>query len=337
MSGTDDALASVAPAVAERRPRALVKAFADNLVWLLLIALMIVGVFIRGFWSAANLTNILWAAAPTGLMVLGLFFVMLTGGLDLSLESTFAAAPTIAAMFMITWAPLLVSPPVAIVLTCLLGLGFGLFNGLFSVRLGVNPFLVTLATLIILRGIVIFLIPEGVYYLPDTYTFLGRAKIGGIPVAILVMLIVYALSYVAIERHRFGKSIYAIGNNERAAFIAGIDVGQAKILAFALAGLFAAIGGLLEVGRLQSLTADMGEGDILMVFAAAVLGGTSLSGGKGKIIGILGAVLVLETVDNLMNLRGVQPSIREIIFGLILLGGIYVASLQGKFTGIAKV
>jgi ribose/xylose/arabinose/galactoside ABC-type transport system permease subunit len=148
----------------------------------------------------------------------------------------------------------------------------------------------------------------------------------------VVLLLIYGLGYLLIERHFFGKNVYAIGNNERAAYVAGIDVARTKIIAFALAGLFAAIGGLLEVGRLQSLTADMGEGDILMVFAAAVLGGTSLSGGKGRIIGILGAVLVLEVVDNLMNLRGVEPSIREIVFGLILLGGIYVASLQGRFS-----
>lgn len=310
-------------------------AVSENLVWLLLLLLMVVGFFVRGFWGVANLTNILWAAAPTGLMVLGLFFVMLTGGLDLSLESTFAAAPTIAAMLMLTWAPALVPPPVAIVVTCLLGLAFGLFNGVFSVRLGVNPFLVTLATLIVLRGIVIYLIPEGVYYLPDAYTFLGRARVGPIPVAIVVLLAIYAFGYLLIERHRFGKNVYAVGNNERAAYIAGIDVARTKMAAFAFAGLFAAVGGLLEVGRLQSLTADMGEGDILMVFAAAVLGGTSLSGGKGRIVGILGAVLVLEVVDNLMNLRGVEPSIREIVFGLILLGGIYVASLQGRFAARA--
>lgn len=334
MSGVEEVVAPGTPAARGARGHATtaLAAASEHLVWVLLVLLMGVGFFVRGFWGVANLTNVLWAAAPTGLMVLGLFFVMLTGGLDLSLESTFAAAPTIAAMLMLTWAPTLVPPLVAIVVTCLLGFAFGLLNGVFSVRLGVNPFLVTLATLIVLRGVVIYLIPEGVYYLPEAYTFLGRARVGPVPVAIVVLLVMYGLSYLLIERHFFGKNVYAIGNNERAAYVAGIDVARTKIIAFALAGFFAAIGGLLEVGRLQSLTADMGEGDILMVFAAAVLGGTSLTGGKGRIVGILGAVLVLEVVDNLMNLRGVEPSIREIVFGLILLGGIYVASLQGRFS-----
>ncbi len=334
MSGIEEVVApgTVAARGARWHATTALAAASEHLVWVLLILLMGGGLFVRGFWGVANLTNVLWAAAPTGLMVLGLFFVMLTGGLDLSLESTFAAAPTIAAMLMLTWAPALVPPPVAIVVTCLLGFAFGLFNGVFSVRLGVNPFLVTLATLIVLRGVVIYLIPEGVYYLPEAYTFLGRARVGPLPVAIVVLLVIYGFGYLLIERHFFGKNVYAIGNNERAAYVAGINVARTKIIAFALAGLFAAVGGLLEVGRLQSLTADMGEGDILMVFAAAVLGGTSLSGGKGRILGILGAVLVLEVVDNLMNLRGVEPSIREIVFGLILLGGIYVASLQGRFS-----
>ena len=198
-------------------------------------------------------------------------------------------------------------------------------------RLKVNPFLVTLAMLLFLRGIVIYLIPEGVYYLPEAYTFLGKFKIADeIPVSIIVLLIIYTLGYVLINRTSFGKNIYAIGNNEQAAYVAGINVSRTKILTFAAAGLFAAIGGMLEAGRLIAVVADMGEGQIMMVFAGVILGGTSLSGGQGRITGILGAVLLLAVLENLMNLFGVMPSVRQMVFGAILLGAIWLASLQER-------
>lgn len=313
--------------------RSLLSALVRNhLIWLVLLATCTFGaVFIQGFVSLQNFTNVLWAAAPLGMMVLGMFFVMLTGGLDLSLESSFAVAPVLAVVLMMQTAPDIVSPPIAILLTLAIGILVGLFNGTFSVRLKVNPFLVTLAMLLFLRGIVIYLIPEGVYYLPEAYTFLGKFKIADeIPVSIIVLLIIYTLGYVLINRTSFGKNIYAIGNNEQAAYVAGINVSRTKILTFAAAGLFAAIGGMLEAGRLNAVVADMGEGQIMMVFAGVILGGTSLSGGQGRITGILGAVLLLAVLENLMNLFGVMPSVRQMVFGAILLGAIWLASLQER-------
>ena len=304
---------------------------AEHLIWLILGVICIIGVFVPGFLSTRNLTNVLWAAAPLGCMVLGMFFVMLVGGLDLSLEATFALAPTLAILLMTSWLPDVITPELAVVGTLLFGLGLGLFNGLFSVKLRVNPFLVTLGTSFVMRGIVIYLIPEGMYYLPQGYTFLGRAKLfEQIPVATIVLIALYVISYIIIERHSLGKNIYAIGNNEEAAYVAGINISRVKIITFVLAGFFAAFGGMLEVGRLQSVVADLGQGDVMMVFAATILGGTSLAGGEGRITGIFAAVLVLAIIENLMNLVGVEPSIRQIVFGVILLAAIYVASLQSR-------
>jgi ribose/xylose/arabinose/galactoside ABC-type transport system permease subunit len=182
-----------------------------------------------------------------------------------------------------------------------------------------------------MRGVVIYLIPEGVYYLPDEYTYLGEQRWFGVPIAIFVWLMLYLAAYVFIERHRIGKEIYAIGNNEEAAFLAGVKVQRTKILCFAIAGFAAALGGLLEVGRLQSVVADLGQGQILMVFAGTILGGTSLSGGIGRLSGVFGAVVVIAVIENLMNLVGIEPSIRQIVFGFVLLLAIYLASLQDRF------
>jgi simple sugar transport system permease protein len=305
--------------------------FERHLIWLLLLVLVLFGSTVQGFTSLQNILNVMWAAAPLGCMVLGLFLVLLIKEVDLSLESTFAFAPTIAIVAMLQWWPDGLPPIVAAIATPLLGLLVGAAQGAFAVKLRVNAFLVTLATLLLMRGFVIFLIPEGVYYLPDAYTYLGERRLVGVPVAIFVWLLLYLAAFVFIERHRLGKEIYAIGNNEEAAFLAGVKVQRTKILCFAIAGFAAALGGLLEVGRLQSVVADLGQGQILMVFAGTILGGTSLSGGIGRLSGVFAAVIVIALIENIMNLVGIEPSIRQIVFGLVLLLAIYLASLQDRF------
>lgn len=311
--------------------RLLVYLFREHLIWFLLVALCVVGWTIPGFFSTRNILNVLWASAPLGCMVLGMYFMLLIGSLDLSLESIFAFGPTLALVMMQDWLPGIITPSLAIVLTLILGILAGLFNGLFSVYLGVNAFLVTLATLLTLRGVVIYLIPEGIYYLPEGFTFLGGNRIfGSLPIAVVIFLLLYAVAYVVINFHRFGKDVFAIGNNEEAAYLAGVNIDRVKVSCFVIAGLLSAIGGLLEVGRLQSVVADLGEGDILMVFAGAILGGTSLMGGVGKVTSVFAAVLVIAIIENIMNLIGVPPSIRQVIFGLILLGAIYITSLQTR-------
>jgi ribose/xylose/arabinose/galactoside ABC-type transport system permease subunit len=233
---------------------------------------------------------------------------------------------------MLQWFPDSVNPILAAVATPIIGLAVGAVTGAFAVQLRVNAFLVTLATLLLMRGVVIYLIPEGVYYLPDPYTFLGEQRLFGIPIAILIWLALYFAAYALIEHHRFGREIYAIGNNEDAAFLAGVKVKRTKIWCFAIAGFAAALGGLLEVGRLQSVVADLGQGSILMVFAGTILGGTSLAGGIGRLSGVFGAVIVIALIENIMNLVGIEPSIRQMVFGLVLLVAIYLASLQDRFS-----
>lgn len=291
---------------------------------------MLYGLTVDGFARQVNLLNVLWAAAPLGLTALGLFFVLVSGNLDLSLESTYGFAPAIAVLFMTQWMPALVPPALAVVLTLLVGAAVGFANGVLSVLMRVNAFLITLATLLILRGVLVTLIPEGIYYLPEGYTYLGRAQIASVPVAIFVLVAVYVLAHAVMNYHSYGKALQAVGSNRRAAHIAGIHINRTLMYAFILAGTCAAIGGLLEIGRTQSVSAGTGQGSILLVFAAAILGGTSLTGGHGRVTGVAGAVLVLATVDNLLNLSGIDPSIRQVVYGLILLGGIYLASFQDR-------
>lgn len=311
------------------KSKAIIKRlFDENLIWVILLGIALVGLTVDGFLSTRNLINILWAATPLGCMVMGMFFVMLVGGLDLSIESNFAFSSCVA-IILITTSPIppLLGVPIALVV----GVLVGFVNGLISVKLRVNPFLTTLAMLLTLRGAVIYLIPEGVYGLPPEITFLGSYKIAGIfPVAIIILVLVYVVGYIITDYTSFGKNLFAIGNNEQAAFVAGINVSRVRILTFVLAGFFAALGGIIEVGRLKSIVADLGSGSIMLVFAATILGGTALSGGEGKVSGIFGGVLVLGVIENLLNLFGVEPSIRQMVYGIVLLGAIYLASLQKR-------
>lgn len=301
----------------------------NHLIWPLLAGLIVIGIFVPGFLSVRNLTNVAWASCPLACMVLGMFMVMVAAGLDLSIESTFAVAPTIGILVVMSWWPG-THWTVAVLTTLVVGAAVGLANGVISVNLKVNPFLVTLAMMLIMRGVVVYLIPEGVYALPSGLTFWGGQRVAGIPVAILVTLVLMIVFAVVMNLTPFGKSVYAVGNNEAAAFVAGINVDRVRVWTFVLSGVLAAIGGLLSVGRLDSATATMGEGEIMMVFAAATLGGTSLMGGRGHVSGILGAALVITGIDNIMNLLGVEPSVRRIVFGIILLAAICLASLQER-------
>ncbi len=302
---------------------------SEHLIWPILVLMFVIGAFVEGFLTKDNLLNLLWGAAPLGCMVVGLYFVMIAGKLDLSLESTFALAPTVAVLAMTDWFAGM-SPILGIILTLLVGTLVGVFNGALSVGLGVNPFLVTLATLLTLRGLVVYLIPEGVYDLPPNYAALGGNTIAGIPLAVFVLLGLFVVGSIIMTRTAFGRSLVGIGNNEEACRIAGINVSLVTILAFVVAGLCAALGGLLEAGRLFSVDASMGNGEILIVFAATTLGGTALTGGRGNVSGLLGAILVIGGITNIMNLVGVGASTQQIIFGVVLLVAILISSLQDR-------
>jgi ribose/xylose/arabinose/galactoside ABC-type transport system permease subunit len=299
-----------------------------NLIWLILFVTFAYGATVQGFLNSQNLINLVWAAVPMGCMVLGMFFVMLTGGLDLSLESIYGVAPVLG-LILLTHVFVGAPPQFALVLCLGTGIFAGLMNGLISVKLRVNPFLVTLAALLFWRGVVIALIPEGIYQLPDGYTVLGGFRFfNAVPLAIVVAVLLFAIAWVVIQRTAFGKAIYAVGSNPAAAYVAGLNVQRIRIAVFIIAGFLAGLGGLIEVGRIGAVVSDLGQNTIMIVFAGVILGGTSMTGGRGKLSGIIAAVLELQLIDNVMTLTGVTPSIRQVVFALVLLVAIYIASLQ---------
>lgn len=315
----------------KKRRKTFYTLLLDNFIWLLVIILFVIAsIGVARFFSLQNLRNILYNSSSFAMMVLGMIFVLYLGQMDLSLESTYAFAPAIATLCMQKWFHF--NGVAGIFITLGVGALVGLVIGFLTVKLNINSFLLTLCVLMILRGLVNFWIPQGIYDISPAYTFLGEYNIPGIkiPLAIIIVLALYILCHFIVKKTAYGRNLIAAGSNPKAAFLSGINVGRLKIISFTMAGLLAAFGGLLLVGRMGSVTNGMGNGAIMEVFAAAVLGGISLNGGKGKILGAFGGVIFLQAVSSVLNLSDVSPFLVTVIQGVLLLVAVIIENFRTK-------
>jgi ribose/xylose/arabinose/galactoside ABC-type transport system permease subunit len=210
-----------------------------------------------------------------------------------------------------------------IVLILFVGGFIGMMNGVSISYLGVNPFLQTLSFLIIFQGGILILSNTSQTNLPELYTYVGGGTVfGDIPFAILLMIVVYAFTGLALKYSRFGTKVYAVGGNTEAAEEAGINTKRVVLYVYIISGVLSALGGLLFTGFLGASTPTLGESSLFPAFAAAVIGGISLFGGRGKVLGALGGVLLLGTVEaGLVQLR-VDPNLIRTTTGLVLFAAI---------------
>jgi simple sugar transport system permease protein len=291
------------------------------------------------FLTSANLINVAQESAALGAVVVAETLILLTGKFDLSLQSTYGLAPMVGAWLIVSpegqglgtnW-----NPFVGIALVLLIGLAVGAFNGFMVIKLGFNAFIFTLAMLILLAGIQVGIVSgRTIYFLPDAFTYLGAQSVFGIPISVLVTGAIFLLSALFLRYHRVGRAIYAIGGNTEAARAAGIHVDRIRIGVFIVAGLLAALAGLMTAGLDVAVTASQGNGLIFSVFAAAVIGGISLEGGRGRMVGALTGVILLALVTNILNL--LPPSLSQFqtfwidaATGLIILIALALARVIG--------
>lgn len=300
----------------------------DNLIWVILIGFFLLNAaFTPFFLSYDNIVNIFYHSSILSMLVLGQGLILLTGNLDLSIESTLAFAPAVAMLMVIKWIPGL-GPYTAIALTLIFGALIGLFNGFITARLGIHSFIHSLSMLIILRGLTLFLVPFAMFKLNPVYTFLGAARIPGkIPVAVLLMLGIFIFMHLILKHTPFGRNLLATGGNPRASFIAGVNTGRMIMYAFMLAGLLAAVAGLLAAGRQDAINNTMGKDMVLLSFAGAILGGSSLAGGRGTPMGMLGGALLLGMINNSLTLVGINVFILYACYGLL----IFLAVILDRF------
>lgn len=271
------------------------------------------------FLSATNFVNILRQVSIVGIMAVGMTFVILTGGVDLSVGGVTACVGVICAKLMVSgWNPLL---------AVLVSFGFaalvGCVNAFFSHEFRLNPMIVTLATLQILKGIsyiVTGAIP--VYGFTEEFKKIGQGHIGQIPIPIIIMVILYLAAYVVLKYTKFGQSIYGIGGNEEAVRLTGIDIRKSKYGAYILCSVVSGIAGIVLLSRANTAQPSAGFGYEMDVIAGAVLGGISMSGGEGKITGVFAGVLVMAILSNGMLMMDVSEYWQWVTKGIVMLAAI---------------
>jgi len=271
----------------------------------------------RAFFTFDNFIVILRQVAVIGICAFGETLVVIAGGIDLSVGSTVALSGVIAAVL----AKFLEVPvPLAFLAGIAAGGVCGLLNGLLTTRIRIPPIIVTLGTLTIIRGIA-FIVVGGntVFGMPLSYRVLGRNYIGFIPIPVLIMIVIFVLFFLLLNNFRLGRHIYAIGSNEEAAIISGVNVNRTKLLLFGLSGLMAGISGAILSSRLDSGQAATAEGLELDVLTAVVLGGVSISGGRGRLGSVFVGVLIIGILANGLILLNVQYFYQLVIKGAVLL------------------
>jgi simple sugar transport system permease protein len=332
MSEVTATAASQSPAarLTERIPLARLRDFA---LVPAIIAMAVVGQIVNPvFLSHDNLINVLQTMSEIGLLVLAESLVLLIGRMDLSLESTFGLAPGIAAWVI---APAGVAHGLgalgnawAIPLILAVGAAIGTINALFIVRFKLNGFIVTLGMLITLRGLLTGISKGQTFFqLPSSMTYLGQNSLLGVPDSVWICVGLFVIAGAVLGFTRWGRSLYAIGGNVDAARAAGIRTDRVMWSVLILASVLAAVGGMLISGRLASVAANQGNGDIFTVFAAAVIGGVSLNGGKGTMFGAFSGILLLYMIQNVLTLGGVPAQWIDALNGAIILVALMVSRI----------
>lgn len=315
----------------------------NNLIWFLLVAVFLFFTSTaKNFLTAGNFVNILFNASVLGILVIGQSFALLTGNFDLSAESTLGLSGLLGIWLITSAGPprygsgLMLPVIPSLVIIFLVGAFIGLINGLLITKMKINNFVVTLAMLITIRGLTL-LINNGqtAYSISSTYNWLGMGKLGPLPIPVVVVLIFFALAHIVVTYTPFGRELYSIGGNRNAALASGVKPDQRIIQVYIISGLVAAFAGWMLSARLTNAMASMGKGMIFEVFAAAVIGGVSLKGGQGTMMGALGGVLLLSTISAGMNLMNVSVYWVQAIRGLILLIAMLIDAQKVRYVSAA--
>jgi rhamnose transport system permease protein len=301
----------------------------ETILGLLLIAALIVLAFQSDrFFTADNLLNQGRLMAEVGLVALAMTFVIVTGGIDLSVGSILGLVAILLGVF---WQKLGVPLPLAMVLGILAGGVAGLVNGIIITRFGVPPLIATLATLALYRGLA-----EGISQArsvrgyPDWFFTLGQGEFLGVPVQLWIFAIVAAIAAIILGLSTFGRATYAIGANAVASRFSGLSVDRALLLIYTASGLVAGLAAVIFVSRVSTTRSDMGTGLELDVITAVVLGGTSIFGGRGTIIGTLLGLALMQALKNGLALAGVKGDGTIVVIGAVLIGTILISNIFNK-------
>jgi ribose/xylose/arabinose/galactoside ABC-type transport system permease subunit len=310
------------------RPRFFARAMADRrtvqaLATLSVLVLMVIvfSLLSNRFLTVSNFQNLMRNTAPLAIAGCGMTAIMVARGLDLSVGSVLAASSVLAAALTVAGIPL----AVALLLALVFGAVAGLANGLIIAGLNVSPIIVTLGMLNIARGIAYLITPSAILVgLPPGWSYLGTSKILFLPMPIIIAIVVIAAFHLLTVHSKFGKRIYAIGGNEEAARLSGINVRRTLVILYILSAVTATLAGLVLSSRVGAGDPNIGIGFELQVIAAVIIGGTSLSGGEGRVLGTVIGAFIIGVLSNGLNLAGVEPFWQYVAQGLVLIAAVVV-------------
>jgi len=326
--------------------RSIANFVLDHLVWFMLVAVLIAfSIFIPKFAQIGIYANIIEQSTFVGVMAVGLAIIIISGHMDLSVESVAALSAMVTGILFCSHGiglgfstkPEWLVVPISLLLSLLVGGALGLLNGFFTVRLKMNAFIVTLASYIWVRGLVVALSGgRSAQDLSPSLRWLGIETILHVPLIAWIAILVFALFTFILVMTPFGRHITMIGGNPIATFRAGIKVDRLLIWAFVIAGAIAGLAGWLLAIRTSGATANLGTGMLFNAFAAVVIGGVSLKGGVGKLPGVYAGVLLLSSIHTAINLMGLPAHYTQVILGLLVLAAVLLDtvkhSIRQRFT-----
>jgi len=288
-----------------------------TIVALLFLLIIIASPIVPNFLTLQNFSNILTRTTVSAMAAIGMTFVIITGGIDLSMGGMVILSSYIGVETLVQ------NLDINIYLAALIMLGIGaiigMLNGFSVVALGMPPFIATLAMMNITRGLAHFIYQaRTVFGLPKSWSIFGSGKLIGVPVPIIIFLIFFIIAYLLLKYTLFGRNIYAVGSNAKAAWLAGVNVKKTIFLAYVISGITGGATAVILTSRLFSVVGSLGTGLELDVISAVVIGGTSLMGGEGTVLGSLIGALIIETIGNILVLARISPFFTLVAKGLVL-------------------
>jgi len=286
----------------------------------LVIFSVIIAMMNDRFLTGSNILNILRQTSINSIIAAGMTFVIITGGIDLSVGSTLALSGAVVAFLLASG----MNPILAMAVALAVGAGIGVLNGLVIAKGKLQPFIVTLATMTVFRGATLVFtdgkpISSGYEKNAEFFAEMGNGYFLGIPIPIIIMVIVFAIGYYVLTQTTLGRYVYSLGGSEEATKLSGVNTNRIKVMVYGISGLLAALAGIIITARLSSAQPTAGSGYELDAIAAVVLGGTSLAGGVGTILGTVTGALIIGVLNNALNLMNVSSYYQLLAKGVVIL------------------
>jgi len=313
----------------------VVRGFLNNIVWIIFIVLLLVfSLSIKNFLSLENYIGIIYHSVFIGILAIAETYVLISGNMDLSVESTAAFAVIISVWLCASYnaSGLLLNTWLGFLIVLIAGALIGAFNAFFIVNLKINSFIVTLGTYILVRALAIWITSSrGMNHLPAAFRFIDVTKFLNIPLMVYLMIFLYILFELVLRRTRFGRHIFVIGGNVNAAYNFGINVNRTLYKVFILSGMIAALAGWLIAARANGATGNTGSGFLFEILAAVVIGGVGLAGGVGSLTGVFAGALILSTIHSALNITAASPFITGVVRGALILVAVSLYALKRMF------